>query len=144
MKNTLLLLCLFASSLSSCKKDKEDSGGYTTNATLTGRWNIITVDTRVYDGDRLTVSQTDNFGEGDYWDIRADGTITSYLDRVVNKTGKWQLQNNGKKLVLIDKDNIETPYEIQLHTAGGSLRLYQEVKVGSQVGRITSSFEKAK
>ena len=143
MKTTLLLVCIFASTLISCKKDKED-GGYTTNTSLTGRWNIISVDTRVYDKDRLTASQTDNFGEGDYWDILANGTITSYLDGQVNKTGKWKLENNGKKLVLTDVNNIETPYDIQLHTAGGSLRLYQELAAGTQTARITSEFEKEK
>jgi hypothetical protein len=143
MKNILLLVCLFASTFVSCKKDKED-GGYTTNTTLIGRWNIISVDTRVYDRDRLIASQTDNFGEGDYWNILANGTINSFLDGVINKTGKWQLQNNGKKLVLIDENNTETPYDIQLHTAGGSLRLYQEVTAGSQIARITSSLEKEK
>lgn len=143
MKKTLLLVCLFASTFVSCKKDKEDSG-YTTNATLTGRWNVISVDIRVYDGDRLTTSQTESFGEGDYWDILANGTINSVLDGIIIKTGKWQLQNNGKKLVLIDENNTETPYDIQLHTAGGSLRLYQELPAGAQIARITSSFEKEK
>lgn len=141
MKQTLLLLSLVAITFVSCKKDKEDSS-YTTNQTLTGRWNKISLDIKVYDDDRVVDSKTENFGEGDYWEIMANGTINSYLGGVIDRTGKWRLQNNGKQLILIYENNIETPYDIVLHTAGGSLRLYQEIETGPYIGRITSLLEK--